>query len=62
MRDQHDMLVVRRRHAGPGLAVVTVSGEVDLLTAPRLRRALDRTHEPTTVVDLAGVTSWPRPA
>jgi anti-anti-sigma factor len=38
------------------MAVVTAIGEVDLLTAPRLRRALDRAREPVTVVDLAGVT------
>ncbi len=56
MRDLHDTLVVRRRHPGPGLAVVTVVGEIDLLTAPRLGRALSRAREPTTVVDLAGVT------
>jgi anti-anti-sigma factor len=56
MRDQQDTLVVRRQHPGPGLAVVTVAGEVDLLTAPRLSRALARAREATTVVDLTGVT------
>ncbi|MGH3876706.1 MAG: STAS domain-containing protein [Actinophytocola sp.] len=49
-------LVVHRRRAGPGIAVVTAVGEVDLLTASRLRQALARTRERTTVVDLTGVT------
>lgn len=56
MRDQHVTLVVRRRQPGPGLTVVTVIGEVDLLTAPRLRRAIERAREPTILVDLTGVT------
>lgn len=56
MRDQRDTLVVHRRRPEPGLAVVTVLGEIDLFTAPRLRRALARAREPTTLVDLAGVT------
>jgi anti-sigma B factor antagonist len=58
MRDHavRDDLVVRRRSPEPGLAVVTAIGEVDLTTAPRLRRALSRARERTTVVDLTGVT------
>lgn len=56
MRDQQDTLVVRRRCPEPGLEVVTAVGEIDLYTAPRLRRALDRTREPTTLLDLTGVT------
>jgi anti-anti-sigma factor len=36
--------------------VVTAVGEIDLLTAPRLRRALARAHEGVTFLDLAQVT------
>lgn len=49
-------LVVHRKRLEPGLAVVTAVGEVDLLTAPRLRRELARARERTIVVDLTGVT------
>ncbi len=58
MRDHsvRDALVVRRKSPAPGMAVVTAVGEVDLVTAPRLRRALDRAREPVIFLDLAGVT------
>ena len=43
--------ITRREHA----VVVAVSGEVDLLTAPRLAAALDEARAALVVVDLSGV-------
>ncbi|HEY7592437.1 MAG TPA: STAS domain-containing protein [Actinophytocola sp.] len=56
MPDQQDTLVVRRQRPAPGIAIVTAVGEIDLLTAPRLHRALARVREPTILLDLTGVT------
>src|ERR1044072_8019295 len=54
MRDQHVTLVVRRRQPGPGLTVVTVIGEVDLLTAPRLRRGVEAARGAASLPLLSG--------
>jgi anti-anti-sigma factor len=58
MRDHagRTALAVHRRTRGPGITVVIAIGEVDLLTAPRLRRALCRARESVTFLDLTRVT------
>ena len=58
MRDHavRTALSVHRRSRAPGVSVVTAVGEIDLLTAPRLRRALSRACEGVTFVDLTRVT------
>jgi anti-anti-sigma factor len=58
MRDDavRTTLSVHRRSRGHGVSVVVAIGEVDLLTAPRLRRALARAVEGVTLLDLTRVT------
>jgi anti-anti-sigma factor len=59
MREDHagrTALAVHRRSRAPGISVVTAVGEIDLLTAPRLRRALARARDGIILLDLARVT------
>ena len=58
MRDHagRTALCVHRRSRGPGISVVSAVGEIDLLTAPRLRRALSRARDGITFLDLTRVT------
>ena len=56
--DGRSSLDVKTRHPRPGAAVVTVRGEVDLATVPRLAdelNALCRTPHHQVLVDLSGV-------
>lgn len=50
------LLTVTARQAPPDATVVTVRGEVDLLTAPLLRDRLLPLMRDTVIIDLAGVT------
>lgn len=52
------MLDTELTHPGPGVALLTVAGEIDTLTAPRLDVALARLVDesaPTLVVDMTSV-------
>ncbi|UOZ04917.1 STAS domain-containing protein [Amycolatopsis sp. WQ 127309] len=56
--DGRSLLDVTSRHPRPGAAVVTVRGDIDLVTAPRLAdelNALCRTPLYLVLVDLSGV-------
>lgn len=57
--DDGSTLVTDLEHPGPDVAVLTVTGEVDTLTAPRLEAGLDRLigcDGPVLVADLSAVT------
>ncbi|MFG1644275.1 STAS domain-containing protein, partial [Amycolatopsis sp. NPDC049252] len=49
-------LRVRRHHGGAGLLVITAEGELDLVGAQVLERALAEDLPRHTVLDLSGVT------
>ena len=56
-RDADDQIMLSTRRPAPSQIVIEVGGEVDMLTAPRLRaEVLDRiTEGGTLVLDLGGV-------
>lgn len=57
-RPEQQLIAISVRHDGNGVTVVSVAGEVDMLSAPELRATVGQhiTDGSTLVLDLNGVT------